>query len=74
MKGDRLYALVRAGTGSVQVELTATVAGRNVTATTDKDAGITWLVLTEETRGGTVIRESRIQMPDVIFWEKNNGR
>ena len=69
MKGDRINVLVR----DHVTQIAASVSGRTVEATTEKEGGITWLVVREVTRGGTVIHEARFTMTDVVMWEKHSA-
>lgn len=69
MKGDHINVLVRDQVTSIS----ASVSGRTVEASTEKENGITWLVVKEATRGGTIIHEARFQITDVVMWEKVSG-
>jgi hypothetical protein len=72
MKGDSITVHIRNGVGS-STTIIATVSGRTVSASVEKDSGINWLVVTEATRGGTVIHEARFTMTDVVMWEKKSA-
>lgn len=73
MKGDQVSVLLRAGEALYPNSMTAVAAGRTVSVESEKDAGIMWLVVKESTRGGTLVREQRFQMTDVVMWEKTSG-
>lgn len=69
MKGDQIKVQVK----DQVTEITASVSGRTVEASTEKENGITWLVVKESTRGGTIVHEARFQMTDVVMWERISG-
>ncbi len=62
-KGDSISVVTRDGH---MFALEATQNGRRVEFTTEKDAGITWAVAKEVTRGGTVVREVQAQVTEVV--------
>lgn len=62
-KGDSIKVWMR---DSETLEIVATQNGRTVEKAIEKDAGINWLLIREQTRGGTVIREMTVALPDVV--------
>ena len=73
MKGDRITVTVRSDGRLLPTDIEASAAGRTVTAETEKDSGINWLVVKESTRGGTLCREARFQITEVVAWEKRSA-
>ena len=62
-KGDRIMVAVRGVEGPFVTE--ASQNGRTVSYEFVKDSGVNWLVVTEITRGGTIVQESRFAADQV---------
>ena len=67
-KGDYISVTVRTGgAGLTQRTVTAEKSGRTVEYEMSKDAGLQWIVVTERTRGGTIVREERFTASEVLI-------
>lgn len=62
-KGDTIRVILR---DVVPETITARQNGRQLEMNTEKDSGISWTVIEEKTRGGTVVRTSRFRTDEVI--------
>ncbi len=67
-KGDRVEIGVR---GSAQRVAEATQNGRRIDVSTDKEGGVQFLVATELTRGGTIVRKVMVPVTEVTYLEVN---
>jgi len=61
-KGDYIVIDTKTGTATV----TADQNGRRVEIESVKDLGLGWIVMKEVTRGGTVVRETRVVSTEVV--------
>lgn len=62
-KGDSIKVWMR---GADTLEIVASQNGRIVEKEISTESGLKWLTIKETTRGGTVVREMTVALPDVV--------
>lgn len=62
-KGDTITVVTKTGS---EIIVRAAQNGRVVRKSIEKESGISWLVIQEVTRGGTVINETQVSLADVM--------
>ena len=66
-KGDKITVHVRAGDALTNYSLEASQNGRTVEVAFERDGNVQWLVVSELTRGGTLVWEDRYKADEVVL-------
>ena len=72
-KGDKITVLSRIGESTVTSETMARQNGRTVYGEIEKEMGTAWYVVTEKTRGSTIVRKDRYALDSIIFIREEFG-
>lgn len=73
-KGDLVEVTIRVGDGTaVNYRTEARQNGRIIEHEFEKEQGLTWLVVTEKTRGGTIVMRSRFLISEVLTVREEYG-
>lgn len=69
-KGDKIDVIYKIGDTAAAGSITASKDGRTVEADITTENKITWLIVTEKTRGGTTVRIQRYLLSEVIMYSE----
>lgn len=72
-KGDRITVLSQMGSAANAHTIEARQNGRVVDIEFDKDQGVSWLIVTEKTRGGTLVRKDRFLVSAIVSVTEEYG-
>jgi hypothetical protein len=72
-KGDSATVGFKTGNEYKVQEIVARQNGRKVTYEFVNESKYNWLVVQEQTRGGTVVDEARFKVDDVLYLRRNGS-